>query len=309
MAVQREKKEEEQTKHSEEEKAKTLKKLQVVEAKQEKYNAQVKEDDEKLKKMGHKIALKEASAQTNTKDLTEKLGLVKTVHESAIQALQAFQESKKESTPDPQAQNAAALAIRTTHSKLQVSIREAEFSHTKEVATKKELKEDIAKEKSFADNLKSARESSKGQRLEDAKYANKSESDFTRSIQTLLRERYETEQSKFTVLKVKEVAAKKELARQKASEAVATEEFKDSDPAKRKVDAPPVDQDKRNKLREEKKKAMEKTEKADNRVKELDADFKGSMTRLMLKPSIMNTSKVEQRKRRKKRLKIKSLKM
>merc|ERR1711981_226245 len=125
--VQREKKEKEQTKHSEEEKAKTLKKLQVVEARQEKYNAQVKEDDKKLKKMGHKIALKEASAQTNTKDLTEKLGLVKTVHESAIQALQAFQESKKESTPDPQAQNAAALAIRTTHSKLQVSIREAEF--------------------------------------------------------------------------------------------------------------------------------------------------------------------------------------
>merc|ERR1711998_82599 len=96
-----------------------------------------------LSKMAQTIKLGEDAAKEATDDLNKKLADVKAAHEEAVEALQSFRESEKQKA-SAEAQDAAKLTIRTTHSKLQEVVKEAEFRHTKEVKKKKLMTSDGA---------------------------------------------------------------------------------------------------------------------------------------------------------------------
>merc|ERR1711998_214213 len=247
-------------------KAELLKKLQVVIARQQKFDQEQEAAKSHLSKMAQTIKLGEDAAKEATDDLNKKLADVKAAHEEAVEALQSFRESEKQKA-SAEAQDAAKLTIRTTHSKLQEVVKEAEFRHTKEVK-KKQINKLIGEESAAESDMKATHKKTMDQRQKDKDFVTQAREKMAKDAERIALGKYKTEETRFEVLKFKEVEAKKKLAESSGHYAAGEENLKNA-----KLDD-------KSSIRQHVATYKEKVGKSKNSVKSLDAEFKESLARL-----------------------------
>jgi hypothetical protein len=248
-------------------KAELLKKLQVVIARQQKFDQEQEAAKSHLSKMAQTIKLGEDAAKEATDDLNKKLADVKAAHEEAVEALQSFRESEKQKA-SAEAQDAAKLTIRTTHSKLQEVVKEAEFRHTKEVKKKKQINKLIGEESAAESDMKATHKKTMDQRQKDKDFVTQAREKMAKDAERIALGKYKTEETRFEVLKFKEVEAKKKLAESSGHYAAGEENLKNA-----KLDD-------KSSIRQHVATYKEKVGKSKNSVKSLDAEFKESLARL-----------------------------
>jgi hypothetical protein len=267
MVKKEEREELKRSKNAEDTQQATLALLEKMQAKEQKYESDLKSAKQALKKNKGLLEKAENDAQNSADRLDNDLGDVSDAHKRAMEAMLAWKDLKDNPHASPAVKDQARLTLQSRHRDLSVGIHEAELSHTKEVESKKVVESGIRAEKKAAAALNSAEERVASQRKKDQEAVAAARKRAKTAAMADAKYKLSMASTSFEALKAKESMEKKAQAGAAAQVAMVEHQLKNG----------PSNQS----LEDQMTNAKESNEKAKASLHELNTKFRDNLEAVM----------------------------